>query len=145
MKRLPQVDGVDPKEHDKYGITFSDPSLTKQEFKDDNTPDHIIDVYTRTGQLPNTLTTPQYGDMTNTPTFQEAMQIIAKGNEAFMKLNAETRKYFDNDPAKFIDFTNSADNVQEGVRLGLWTLPPDPEKEKPMKVEVVNKPETEKK
>nr|WAE43812.1 MAG: internal scaffolding protein [Microviridae sp.] len=137
MKKLKDVHGVDPTENDQYGIEFKDPSLTKQEFKDDNTPDQIIKTFTQTGQLPQMKNPPSYGDVSDLPTYQEAMQIIAKGNEAFMTLTAETRKYFDNDPAKFLAFTENEENLQEGVRLGLWTLK-EPETEKIQKVEVIN-------
>lgn len=60
-----------------------------------------------------------YGDFTNAPDFQEALNITIHAQEQFALLSAEVRNRFDNDPAKFLAFASDAKNVDEMETLGL--------------------------
>lgn len=68
--------------------------------------------------------------------FQEAMLMITKANETFEGMPSEIRKRFENDPAKFLDFVQDEQNVNELIEMGL-AKPPEKEPS-PIQVQVVN-------
>lgn len=138
MKMRNRIDAMDPKEMAEFDIPNDLPSMTKQNFLNDNDPQTIFNTYSKTGRLPLGLAEPpKYGDQSNIPTFHEALNVIRKGEEAFMGLPAELRKKFNNDPGEYLAFIRNPDNIEEGEKIGLWKRP-EPEKEKITKVEVVN-------
>lgn len=70
--------------------------------------------------------------------FRECMERVREAQEVFAVLPAETRKFFRNDPAEFVEFSRDPKNVQKLVELKLAVPKPGPEA--PAKVEVVNLP-----
>jgi phage internal scaffolding protein len=101
-------------------VEFLDPSLTQQQFKDECDINNILDLYGRTGQLPNAnVIEGQYLDLSQLPSYVEAKNFIAKANEQFEALPAETRQKFNNDPAKFLTFCDDPKNAETLVKLGL--------------------------
>jgi len=52
-------------------------------------------------------------------TFQEAMTIVRRGEEAFQGLSARLRAKFNNNPAEFVDFATNPANLNELRELGL--------------------------
>lgn len=52
-------------------------------------------------------------------TFQDAMLIVAQGNQLFQELPAHIRDKFKHDPALFLDFVQDESNAPELVKLGL--------------------------
>lgn len=78
-----------------------EPSRTKQEFKKEVDINEIVARMRKGIQPPAWMTsaTPRYGDFTNLPaSFQEAYEIVAKGEEAFRGLPLEFRRALDHDP-----------------------------------------------
>ena len=116
---------------------FYEPSLTKQEFKDECDINVLMKRYQKTGLFPqHPGQSPRYVSNIGAPDFLEAQNLVIKAREEFMALNAELRKRFDNDPAKFYAFVNDEKNADELVQLGLREAPkPEPG---PVRVEVVN-------
>ncbi|WNK12848.1 MAG: internal scaffolding protein [Microvirus sp.] len=117
-----------------FGCDPGGPSLTRQEFADECDINTLMATYEKTGVLNHyNSNTPQYLDVSGVPDLAQAIQIVADAQTAFMTLNAETRKQFDNDPVKFVNFAENPENLD---KLREWKLaPPKPELEAP-KVEV---------
>lgn len=90
-----------------------DKGLTIQEQKDECDINHILEKYTRTGLINHVNTNePQFGEFANFD-FREQQTLIAKATQLFMKLPAAVRQQFDNDPAKYIEFVKSPENVED--------------------------------
>lgn len=100
-------------------IHFNDASLTAQQFKSECDINTILKRYALTGQLPHKQG--QYLDLSNLPSYADAMNTICKANEAFDSLSASVRKRFNNDPAQLVAFVSDASNLPEMVKLGLAT------------------------
>lgn len=113
------------------GITFTEPSLTKQQFADECDINNIIDRFEQTGQLPaGTNREPQYGYAPATD-FREAMEIVTKAKENFDRLPAQIRARFGNSPENFLQFAENPANLPEMVAMGLaeQTAAPGPNQE----------------
>jgi len=104
----------------KQSITFPEDSLyTKQEFADECDINILMSRYQSFGQIPNlNEREPQYLDATGFD-YQEHMQFIAGANTMFAELPSRIRNRFDNDPAKFLDFTSNPNNRSEMAEMGL--------------------------
>lgn len=77
-----------------------------------------------------------YGDFSNVPDFQTALQRVTDAQRDFEALPAEIRKRFRNDPAELIAFVSDESNRDEAIAIGLIPKPdpvipeipePDPE------------------
>ena len=88
---------------EKPGIKFDQPSQTLQSFKDDADINCIIARFENTGVLVDPTVpvsrTPQFGDYSEMPTYQEAQNVIVAANTAFNSLSSKIRERFGNDPA----------------------------------------------
>lgn len=124
---------------EKPGIKFDQPSQTLQSFKDDADINCIIARFENTGVLVDPTVpvsrTPQFGDYSDMPTYQEAQNVIVAANNAFNDLSAKIRERFGNDPAAYFDFVQSlkkgSDDYAEAVRLGIVNEPLDSNSEVP--------------
>lgn len=95
-------------------------TLTKQSFKDECDINNILKKYETTGSLPSLiLENPQYGDYSDVPTYQDALDTVMKAEEQFSALSSKLRDRFDNDPAKFLEFADNPENKEELFELGL--------------------------
>lgn len=68
----------------------------------------------------------EYGDFA-TFDFQEALDKLAEADAMFLQLPSAARKYFDNDPAKFLDYVNSPGvdyGLLQSLGLGNGPVPP---------------------
>lgn len=106
-----------------------EPSLTKQEFKDECDINTIMAKYQFSGQIPNlNERSPQYIDTTGHD-YQLAMNTVSEANSLFQELPSSLRNRFDNDPAQFLDFCSDDKNRDEMHELGLlkpveeWIVP----------------------
>jgi len=75
--------------------------------------------YYRTGMLPQCTESPVYGDFTMADDYLTMKTRIADAQADFMKLPAELRQRFKNDPAELLRFLENEDNAHEAVLLGL--------------------------
>lgn len=111
----------------KPGIVFSDPSATLQSFKDDADINCIIARYENTGVLVDpsipVSRTPQFGDYSDMPSYQEAQNVIVAANNAFNSLSSKIRERFGNDPAAYFQFVQSlkegSEEYAEAIDLGI--------------------------
>lgn len=104
---------------DAGGLACRDASRTSQEFKDEVDINTIAKRYGLTGELPENVPMVFHGDFTDVVDFRGAHDLIVRARESFDALPAHVRSRFDNDAAKFVDFTSDAKNFDEAVSLGL--------------------------
>lgn len=82
---------IDPKEN-----------LTKESFKDECDINKIIAKAQRTGVVPSTTREPRYEDISNIPSYQEALNVVLTAQNAFFSLPASVRAECGNDPEVFL-------------------------------------------
>lgn len=104
---------------DASGLECPEPTLAQQNAKDECDINTIVRRFGLTGELPNNVRMPKYGDFTNVGTYQEAMNAVIAANESFMQLPAEVRLRFNNDAGAFVDFCSDDRNRAEAEKLGL--------------------------
>lgn len=103
-----------------------DEQLTQQQFKDETDINVLLQRFAITGQMPQGVRMPTYGDFTDVGNFQEALEALAGAQDAFMQMPAEVRDRFANDPGRFVDFCSNPNNAEEARRYGLVTEPDAP-------------------
>lgn len=116
---------------EKPGIEFTEPSATLQSFRDDADINCIIARYENTGVLVDPSVpvsrTPNFGDFSDLPTYQEAQNVIIAAKNAFDTLSAKIRERFHNDPAAYYDFVRSlkkgSEAYDEAIALGIVNRP----------------------
>lgn len=113
-------------------LDFSgDEGKTVQSGKDDADINTIVRRFGVTGQLPQPNLTPFYGDFSDTPDYQSALNQMRDAEDAFMSLPADLRMKFQNDPAQLWDYLHNPDlDVAEARKLGLLRpedAPPEPQ------------------
>lgn len=101
-----------------------EPTITQQQFKDECDINNILKRYEKHGILPDLIKeNPRYGDFSEVPTYQDALNTIHIAETQFMALPASTRQKFSNNPAQFLEFVHNPANIEEMVKLGLATAP----------------------
>lgn len=106
---------------DDSALTCPEPTLTQQQFAEESDINYIADRYGLTGEMPQVLQMPTYGDFEGIFDFQSAQNVIIKARDAFLTLPAKIRTRFDNDPHKLIQFLQDPENRAEAEFLGLVT------------------------
>lgn len=117
------------------GLYCQDESLAIQSAKDETDINTIVRRFGLTGELPGDFQMPQSGDFTNVLDFHSAMNLIRETQEEFLKVPAEIRARFNNDPQRFMNFVEDGSNYDEARKLGLLKDPDVPVPS--MRVEVV--------
>lgn len=111
----------------------------QQQFKAECDINTLMKKYQQSGLIPQNVKPPFYGDFTDVPDYQKAMNIVNEAQSLFSSMSSDIRKRFDNDPAKFLEFCNDPENGEELIKMGLREQPtPEPG---PVRVEVVNPPD----
>lgn len=105
----------------------------QQQFKDEVDINTIVRRFGLTGQLPEDIRFPQSGDFTAAQDFHSCMNVVREAEEEFMRLPAETRRRFNNDPGVLLAFLEDGANRDEAVRLGLVNPPPEVSRSDPPK------------
>jgi len=101
-------------------LTFEgDKGVTKQADLKDCDINGIFKKYEKYGQLPEMIVKDgRYGDFSEVPDYQEALNIVSTANEQFDALDVELRNKFANDPAKFLAFVTDPKNIDEVEKMG---------------------------
>lgn len=107
-------------------IDFADESLAVQSAKEEADINTIVRRFGLTGELPNDVAMPQSGDFSNAVDFHASMNLVVQAQEEFLRLPADLRARFSNDPGNFIAFFDDPANQDEAIRLGLATRRPEP-------------------
>lgn len=104
----------------KDGITFTDESLTHQEFYEDTKTENIINKYVRIGANPYLpASVGQFLDTTTISDFQTNMERFRAVSEYFESLPSDIRLRFRNDPKFFAQFASNPENKNALQELGL--------------------------
>lgn len=95
-------------------------SRTKQQFKDECDINTILQRYERQGIDPAVLqANPQYLDLTDSQTFEEAATIVANAKSLFEELPTAVKVKFNNSPKAFLEFAEDPKNGEQMVEWGL--------------------------
>lgn len=116
--------------HEPVLAQINGPSRTRQEFAEESDVNVLMKRYERTGVLPQygAERKPMFLDLADVPSFHEAMDLLVQAEYAFGRLPATVRKEFDNDPARFVEFAENRDNLDQ---MRKWGLAPPAEVEEP--------------
>lgn len=106
------------------GITFTDPSMAKQAFKEEADINNIVNQYHKTGVLPQGTRAPTFGDFSSGDDFAECMERLQEAQADFDALPSSVRTEFNNDPGELLLFLEDPENRAEAIELGL--VAPDP-------------------
>jgi len=101
------------------GLHCEDATLTQQHFKDECDINNILRQFNITGLLPESALSPRYGDFTGISDYHSALNQVIAAEDEFMRLPADLRARFENDPAQLIEFLENSDNKDEAIKLGL--------------------------
>lgn len=102
-----------------------EPSLAQQSFKDEVDINYLLEKFKVTGQMPQGLRLPTYGDFSGVNDYQTAMNALITARDAFMQLPAQMRSEFGNDPQKFLEYCSDPNNLDDMVKRGLAVIPPE--------------------
>lgn len=106
------------------GLEFDpDEGMTHQSFKDECDINTIVARFGLTGELPGDFRMPVSGDFTGVTDFHTAMNMVRDAQDNFMRMPAELRKRFGNDPQVLMEFLEDANNKDEAIKLGLIDKP----------------------
>lgn len=107
----------------------SDPSMTKQSFKNECDINNILKKHAKTGLINHVNQYEGNYDVATSLDFKQAMDLVTSAQQMFDDLPSSVRDRFQNDPAQFLDFVQNPDNAQEMVKMGLATASAVAEKE----------------
>lgn len=103
----------------RVSTVISGESMTEQSHRQEVNINTIV-ARARKGILPRgTGVMPNYGDFSSGMDYHEAQNKIVDAKRDFMRMPADIRKRFGNDPANMIDFLGNPDNREEAEELGL--------------------------
>jgi len=111
-------------------ITTGESPHVQQHFKRECDINNIMKKYQKTGLLDHVSQFQgDYTDLTDVPTYQDALNKVITANQAFSTLPSSVRKRFQNDPAAFLTFVSDENNREEMEQMGLIPPPslPDPD------------------
>lgn len=114
--------------------------MTKQSFKEECDINTLVQRFGLTGQLPENVRAPVYGDFTEVVDYQSALNAVIAADASFMELPASVRSRFANNPALFVDFCSDPANREEAIKLGLVVPPPVKAPPEPVLVRMVAEP-----
>lgn len=103
-------------------------SKTQQQFAAAHDVNNIISKYKKTGELPLARKQGVFADVSTITDYHDSLNRVINANAAFMRLPADLRTRFGNDPAQLLAFLQDPNNNDEGVKLGIYDAPkPDPQ------------------
>ena len=98
---------------------------TQQQHKDECDVNQIIAKYKKTGLITHLNKNPgAYSDLTDIPSYTEALQTIITASDAFNALPSDFRYELHNDPQELINFLKNPANDERAIKLGLKVKPP---------------------
>lgn len=124
------------RKHERLQFRSNKPSRTVQDPRDECDVNKLMAKYRRTGMISHLAKhPPRYEDVSQVVSFQEALNIVQRAEEEFMKMSASIRAKFGNDPGAFMAFVQNPDNAEEMYSLGIAKRP---EEAPPVKVDIAN-------
>lgn len=104
---------------DASGLLCLEPTLAKQAFREEADINVIMERFGLGYVVPPGVVAPTFGDFTDVVDFHSAMNAVVASRESFMKLPADVRARFANDPQAFVAFCSDDSNFDEVDRMGL--------------------------
>lgn len=105
----------------------SDPTRTKQSFKDECDINLMIARWRRSGEISHLGgARGHYGDFSDATDYQDAVNAVQDAQASFMELSSEIRSRMNNDPAQLMLFLSDPNNIDEAEELGLVEKRPQP-------------------
>lgn len=101
------------------GLHCEDESKAVQSQRDESDINTIVRNFGLTGKMPTDVRVPSYGDFTGVDDYRSALDAIRAADSSFMRMPANVRARFENDPQQFLDFCMNPDNLEEMRTLGL--------------------------
>jgi phage internal scaffolding protein len=106
------------------GLVCEDESLAIQSAAEEADINTIVRRFGLTGQLPAQVAMPRYGDFSGLPDFHAAMNLVRTTQEEFLRVPADIRAKFGNDPQAFMEFIEDEGNREEARKMGLLKAVP---------------------
>ena len=108
----------------KFGLVCDpEEDVAQQQFKEEVDINTIVKRFGLTGALPENLRMPVSGDFTGVTDFQSAMNLVRQAEEEFLRIPADVRARFANDPGQLMAFLDDEKNRDEAIKLGLVNAP----------------------
>jgi len=104
-------------ESERTGLYCRDPSLTKQEFKEDADINVILERFMRGGDLPPPVLPEHFADTSGKTTYFEMASKVAIANKVFYELDAKKRAEHLNDPTRWADAVVKATEAKDADAL----------------------------
>ena len=117
-----ESDEVRMAESDAYGLRCEDESRAIQSAEEESNINTIVRRFGLTGELPSDVAIPRTGDFIGAPDFHTAMNLVRQAQEEFLRVPADIRARFNNDPGRFISFFEDESNRDEAAKLGLLKM-----------------------
>lgn len=108
-------------------LICNDPSLAVQSQKDEADINNIVRNFGVTGQLPQAIRLPQYGDFDGVSDYRTAVEAVREAQASFAQVPSKVRAEFDNDPGAFATFCLDPANLPKLREWGLAPTPPQGE------------------
>lgn len=106
---------------DEDAIHCEEETRTQQNFAEECDINTIVRRFGLTGQLPENVRQPQYGDFVGIFDYHGALTAITQANESFARMPADVRARFNNNPEQFVAYCIDPANLAEVRKLGLTT------------------------
>lgn len=94
-------------------------SLTVQSQAEDADLNVMMKRFGVTGKMPDDVRPVFYGDFDQVMDFRTALESLQAAQDNFMKMPAEMRMRFLNDPQRFVEFCENPANLEEMRKMGL--------------------------
>lgn len=105
----------------------SDVSLTQQQFLASCDINNIIKRYRVTGLLPQHQAEPMFGDFSELPDYQSALNQVLRAEATFAALSSDLRERFQNDVPSFLAFASDPENRDQMEKWGFSYDSPAPD------------------
>ncbi|UOF76684.1 scaffold protein [Microviridae sp.] len=109
---------------DECGLVCGDESRAVQSAEEEANINTIVRRFGISGKLPDQVAMPKSGDFSGVPDFHTAMNLVRQAQEEFVRIPADVRARFRNDPQEFMNFFENPDNYTEALKLGLVNARP---------------------
>lgn len=106
------------------GLVCDDDSRAVQSAEEESNINTIVRRFGISGKLPDQVAMPKSGDFSGAPDFHTAMNLVRQAQEEFVRVPADVRARFRNDPQEFMNFFENPDNYAEALKLGLVNVRP---------------------
>ncbi|AXH76062.1 MAG: internal scaffolding protein [Microviridae sp.] len=104
---------------DMHGLECKDPSLAVQSQKDEADINTIVRNFGVTGQLPQGVRIPSYGDFDSVDDYRTAIDAVRAAEASFLAMPSDLRARLGHDPARFVEWCADVGNLEEMRKLGL--------------------------